>query len=121
MAASSPSAASLSRLVTGAVVVDSAVVPLALVGAAGVLSWRGAIDARVARGQQVAATPATLLGAANEPGSLADLDVVRAFVGAVVGDGCGDLDGIVATDAAGALVVGDDVTAPNGAILVMTT
>lgn len=106
MAASSPSAGSLSRLVTGAVVVASAVVPLVLVGAASALLWRGAIDAQVARGQQVAATTATLLGVANETGSPADLDVARAFVGAVVGDGSGDLEGIVATDAAGALVVG---------------
>jgi class 3 adenylate cyclase len=110
MAASSPSSlvasGSLSRLVTGAVVVASAVVPLILVAVAASLLWRGAVDAQVARGQQVATTTATLLGVANETGSAADLDVARAYVGAVVGDGSGDLEAIVATDPTGAVVVG---------------
>jgi class 3 adenylate cyclase len=97
---------SLSRLVTGAVVVASAVVPLILVAVAASLLWRGAVDAQVARGQQVATTTATLLGVANETGSGADLEVARAYVGAVVGDGSGDLDAIVAIDPAGAVVVG---------------
>lgn len=131
MAASSPSSlvgsGSLSRLVTGAVVVASAVVPLVLVAVAASLLWRGAVDAQVARGQQVATTTATLLGVANETGSAADLEFARAYVGAVVGDGSGDLEVIIATDPTGAVVVGAaggryaDVTAGLSALSALST
>lgn len=120
----STSTGSLSRLVTVAIVVASAVVPFVVVGVAGALLWRGAVDAQVARGQQMSATTATLLGVANETGSAADLEVARAFVGAVVGDGSGDLEGIVATDAEGRVVVGavsPRLGAPAAALQVLSS
>lgn len=95
----------------GAVAVVAAVVPIVLVAVAAAVLWRGAVDATVARGQQLAATTATLMGVARETGSAADLDVARAFVGAAVdsvGEGAGtagDIEGILVLDAAGRVAV----------------
>lgn len=89
------------RFVVGAVVVASLVVPTTLVAAAGVTFWRSAVEAQVARGQQVAATTATLIAVARESGSAADLAVATAFVRAVISD---DVFAVVVLDAQQAIV-----------------
>lgn len=99
-------AGSLSRLVTSTIVVASAVVPVVVLVVAGGVLWRSAQEAQIGRGQQMAATTATLLGVAAESGSAADVEVARAFVAATVGDGQGDIEAVVATDPSGAIVLG---------------
>lgn len=89
------------RFVVTAVVGASLVVPTTLVALAGVAFWRSAVEAQVARGQQVAATTATLMAVARESGSAADLAVATAFVRAVIGD---DVEAVVVLDANQAVV-----------------
>jgi class 3 adenylate cyclase len=96
----------LSRLVSGTIVAASAVVPVVVLAVAGLFLWRSAQEAQVARGQQMAATTATLLSVAAETRSAADLEVARAFASATVGDGDGDVEAVVATDPSGAIILG---------------
>lgn len=98
-------AGSVARTVVGGIVVASVVIPMVLVIVAAAILWRGAVDAQVGRGQQVAATTATLLGVARESSSAADLDVARSFASAVVADGGGDVEAIVAVDASDGIVL----------------
>ena len=103
MSSSSPSSSSgsLVRFVVTAVVVACLAVPTTLVVAAGVAFWRSAVEAQVARGQQVAATTATLMAVARESGSAADLAVATAFVRAVISE---DVEAVVVLDASRAIV-----------------
>ena len=106
MSSSSPSSpssssGSLVRFVVTAVVVACLAVPTTLVVAAGVAFWRSAVEAQVARGQQVAATTATLMAVARESGSAADLAVATAFVRAVISEA---VEAVVVLDASQAVV-----------------
>jgi class 3 adenylate cyclase len=85
----------LEHLIIGAVVVSAVVVPTLLAAAAGVVMQSMAVDARLARGQQVASATATLVGVARETANLADLDVAGAYVNAAIDD---DVEGVVVTD-----------------------
>ncbi|HEY1101343.1 MAG TPA: adenylate/guanylate cyclase domain-containing protein [Myxococcota bacterium] len=80
---------SLARFVVVAVVVAALAVPLGLVGVATIFADRNGVEQQVARGQQLATTAATLIGVARDTGSAADLDVLRAFLRAVVVDDVG--------------------------------
>ncbi len=100
-ASSAGPSGSLVRFVVTAVVGASLVVPTTLVALAGVAFWRSAVEAQVARGQQVAATTATLMAVARESGSAADLAVATAFVRAVIGD---DVEAVVVLDVNQAIV-----------------
>ena len=80
---------SLARFVVVSVVVACLAVPTVLVAFTAVLADKNAVEQQVARGQQLATTAATLIGVARETGSNADLDVLRAFLRAVVVDDVG--------------------------------
>jgi class 3 adenylate cyclase len=95
------SSGSLVRFVVTAVVVACLAVPTTLVVAAGVVFWHSAVEGRVARGQQMAATTATLMAVARESGSAADLAVATAFVRAVISE---DVEAVVVLDASQAVV-----------------
>ncbi len=88
-------AGSIGGVVTGAVVIAAAVVPLVLAVVAAVLTQRMAVDARLARGQHVASATATLIGVARESASLADLDTVGASINAAIDD---EVDAVVVRD-----------------------
>ncbi len=83
------SSGSLARFVVVSVVVACLAVPTVLVAVTAVLANATAVEQQVARGQQLATTAATLIGVARETGSDADLDVLRAFLRAVVVDDVG--------------------------------
>ncbi|MDP2342440.1 MAG: adenylate/guanylate cyclase domain-containing protein [Deltaproteobacteria bacterium] len=87
---------SLRSFVATAVVGSCLAVPVALVGISAVALQRQSISAQIDRGQQLAATAATLQAVALGSGSSADQAVLRQFVRAVV---VGDVAFVVVADA----------------------
>jgi class 3 adenylate cyclase len=92
---------SLRSFVATAVVGSCLAVPVALVGVSAVASRRQAVSAQIDRGQQLAATGATLQALALQSGSAADQAVLRQFVRAVV---TGDVAFVVVADPQGTVV-----------------